>query len=154
MSKADVLRLTDYLEHITEAIQRIERYTDDMDEVAFLLDERTQDAVIRNSGWFQSSGLGTLILQDPAWSFFGKLELQKPRSQAGAWERAKPRISTLYTRPTKQETSSFRQGLPESRSHGGQLVAEQVFDSVDFQPTVSPPCGLDSGNPCRNDGLT
>ena len=30
--------------------------------------------------------------------------------------------STLYTSPTKQETSSFRQGLPESRSHGGQLV--------------------------------
>ena len=48
MSKADVLRLTDYLEHISEAIQRIERYTDDMDEVVFLEDERTQDAVIRN----------------------------------------------------------------------------------------------------------
>ena len=48
MSKADILRLADYLEHIYEAIQRIERYTDDMDEVAFLEDERTQDAVIRN----------------------------------------------------------------------------------------------------------
>ena len=87
MSKADVLRLVDYLKHISEAIQRIERYTDDMDEVAFLEDERTQDAVIRNSGWFPSSGLGTLILQAPAWSFFGKQELQKPHSQAGAWER-------------------------------------------------------------------
>ena len=40
--------------------------------------------------------------------------------------------------------TSFRQGLPESRSHGGQLVAEQVFDSGNFQPTVSPPCGLDA----------
>ncbi len=40
-------------------------------------------------GWFPSSGLGTLILQAPAWSFFVKLELQKPHSQAGAWERAK-----------------------------------------------------------------
>ncbi len=39
-----------------------------------------------------------------------------------------------------------------SRSHGGQLVAEQVFGSGNFQPTVSHPCGLDSGNPCRNDG--
>ena len=47
---------------------------------------------------------------------------------------------------------SFRQGLPESRSHGWQLVAEQVFDFANFQPTVSHPCGLDSGNPCRNDG--
>jgi len=41
-----------------------------------------------------------------------------------------------------------------SRSHGGQLLAEQVFDSGNFKPTVSPPCGLDSGNPCRNDGTS
>ena len=42
-----------------------------------------------NFGWFPSSGLGTLILQTPAWPNFGKLELQKPHSQAGAWERVK-----------------------------------------------------------------
>ena len=59
---------------------------------------------------------------------------------------------SLYIIPAEQETSSFRQGLPESRSHGGQLVAEQVFDSGNLQPTVSHPCGLDSGNPCWNDG--
>ena len=40
-------------------------------------------------GWFPSSGLGTLILQIPAWPFFGKPELQKPHSQAVAWERVK-----------------------------------------------------------------
>ena len=33
----------------------------------------------------------------------------------------------------------------------GKLVDEQVFDFDNFQPAVSPPCGLDSGNPCRND---
>ena len=33
----------------------------------------------------------------------------------------------------------------------GKLVAEQVFDFGNLQPTVSHPCGLDSGNPCRND---
>ena len=33
----------------------------------------------------------------------------------------------------------------------GKLGAEQVFDFVNLQPTVSHPCGLDSGNPCRND---
>ena len=33
------------------------------------------------------------------------------------------------------------------------LGDEQVFDSGNFQPAVSHPCGLDSGNPCRNDGL-
>ena len=36
----------------------------------------------------------------------------------------------------------------------GKLVAEQVFDFANFQPTVSHPCGLDSGNPCRNDGFS
>ena len=35
----------------------------------------------------------------------------------------------------------------------GKLADEQVFDSGNFQPAVSHPCGLDSGNPCRNDGL-
>ena len=34
----------------------------------------------------------------------------------------------------------------------GKLVDKQVFDSGNFQSAVSPPCGLDSGNPCRNDG--
>jgi uncharacterized protein with HEPN domain len=44
----DRQRLHDYLGHILEAIERIDRYTDDMDEVAFLQDEMAQDAVIRN----------------------------------------------------------------------------------------------------------
>ena len=47
MSKGQ-LRVPDYLEHILEAIRRITRYTKGMDEAAFLKDERTQDAVIRN----------------------------------------------------------------------------------------------------------
>ena len=37
MSKSDSLRLDDYLRHIIEAIDRIERYTEDMDDVAFLV---------------------------------------------------------------------------------------------------------------------
>ena len=41
-------RLLDYLEHILQAIGRIQDYTEDLDEVAFLLEEMTQDAVIRN----------------------------------------------------------------------------------------------------------
>ncbi len=46
MSKA--LRVPDYLGHILQAIERIDRYTADMDEVAFLNSELVQDAVIRN----------------------------------------------------------------------------------------------------------
>ncbi|MDD2767948.1 MAG: DUF86 domain-containing protein [Methylococcus sp.] len=44
----DKQRLTDYLTHILEAIERIHRYTEDMDEVAFLENSMAQDAVIRN----------------------------------------------------------------------------------------------------------
>ncbi|GAB7548980.1 HepT-like ribonuclease domain-containing protein [Cupriavidus sp. 8B] len=44
----DKQRLVDYLEHILEAIDRIARYTEDMDEVVFLGSEMAQDAVIRN----------------------------------------------------------------------------------------------------------
>ena len=48
MSKADVLRIPDYLEHIIEAIERIDSYLADTDEIAFLNDRKTQDAVVRN----------------------------------------------------------------------------------------------------------
>ncbi len=44
----DPQRLADYLQHILEAIERIGRYTDDMDEAAFLANQLVQDAVIRN----------------------------------------------------------------------------------------------------------
>ncbi len=44
----DKQRLPDYLDHILEAIDRIERYTEQLDESAFYLSEMAQDAVIRN----------------------------------------------------------------------------------------------------------
>jgi len=40
-------RLIGYLGNIIEAIERCYRYVEDMDEVGFLNDEKTQDAVIR-----------------------------------------------------------------------------------------------------------
>ncbi len=42
------LRVPDYLGHILEAIERIESYTEDVDEVGFLNNGMIQDAVIRN----------------------------------------------------------------------------------------------------------
>lgn len=48
MSKSDVLRLVDYLAHITEAIDRIHQYVESMTELTFLQDPKTQDAVVRN----------------------------------------------------------------------------------------------------------
>jgi len=41
-------RAADYLGHILQAIERIDRYTADMVETQFLASEITQDAVIRN----------------------------------------------------------------------------------------------------------
>jgi uncharacterized protein with HEPN domain len=41
-------RLDDYLAHIQEAIERIHRYVEDMDELAFLNSSLIQDAVVRN----------------------------------------------------------------------------------------------------------
>lgn len=48
MSKKDIQRIPDYLAHILEAIERIHLYVEDMTEIAFLEDKKTQDAVIRN----------------------------------------------------------------------------------------------------------
>jgi len=44
----DQQRLRDYLSHILEAIARIERYVEDIDELGFMNNELIQDAVIRN----------------------------------------------------------------------------------------------------------
>ena len=46
MSKA--ARVPDYLAHILKAIERIERYREDMSEATFLSSEMAQDAVLRN----------------------------------------------------------------------------------------------------------
>ncbi len=48
MSKIDHLRVSEYLRHIIEAIERIKRYTVGMAEIQFFNDEKTQDAVVRN----------------------------------------------------------------------------------------------------------
>jgi uncharacterized protein with HEPN domain len=45
---SSALRVPDYLSHILEAIARIEEYTGELDEVGFLKDRKTQDAVVRN----------------------------------------------------------------------------------------------------------
>jgi len=42
------LRLNDYLTHILQAIQRIERYVAALDGAGFMRNELVQDAVIRN----------------------------------------------------------------------------------------------------------
>jgi uncharacterized protein with HEPN domain len=44
----DPQRLSDYLNHILEAIERIEEYVSELDEMAFLGNKLVQDAVIRN----------------------------------------------------------------------------------------------------------
>ena len=41
-------RLEDYLAHILEAIERIEEYVSELDELGFLGSKLVQDAVIRN----------------------------------------------------------------------------------------------------------
>lgn len=48
MSRADTLRVADYLQHILEAIGNIQDYTAGMDLAAFMADRKTRDAVIRN----------------------------------------------------------------------------------------------------------
>ena len=47
MKKAD-LRLQDYLDHITQAIERINTYTTGIDKEGWLANTLVQDAVIRN----------------------------------------------------------------------------------------------------------
>ena len=44
----DPQRLADYVDHIIEAIGRIHKYCENIDEISFLSNQLIQDAVIRN----------------------------------------------------------------------------------------------------------
>ncbi len=61
--------------------------------------------------------------------------------------------SHRYTQVFK--STSSRQGLPGSRSHGWQYRNWQQVLHRELPNKInrSHPCALDSGNPCRNDGL-
>ena len=48
MSRADPLRIGDYLQHILDAIDNIQAYTAGMNQVSFTADGKTRDAVVRN----------------------------------------------------------------------------------------------------------
>jgi uncharacterized protein with HEPN domain len=48
MSRSHPLRVADYLQHVLEAISRIQDYTAGMRLEGFLTDRKTSDAVIRN----------------------------------------------------------------------------------------------------------
>jgi len=48
MSRADPLRVREYLEHIAQAVANIREYTAGMDAAAHMADRKTQDAVVRN----------------------------------------------------------------------------------------------------------
>lgn len=48
MSRRDKQALQDYLEHIQQAIGRIQQYLVDINHTAFLSNEEKQDAVVRN----------------------------------------------------------------------------------------------------------
>ena len=48
MSRANPLRIADYLQHILEAIGNIQEYCAGMDRETFVADRKTRDAVIRN----------------------------------------------------------------------------------------------------------
>ncbi len=48
MNSLDELRLNDFLQHMLQAIQRIEAYIEDKSEIHFLNTHLLQDAVVRN----------------------------------------------------------------------------------------------------------
>ncbi len=62
------LRVVDYLEHILEAIRRIDHYTEDMTESVFLEDKKTQDAVVRNLVFTIIGGLMFVGCQAIEWT--------------------------------------------------------------------------------------
>lgn len=86
MTKAQ--RVPYYLAHMVQALERIARYTQGMDQAAFEADELVQDAVLRNIENGRSSQ------QHPALCarFCGTT---RPHSLAGDVHHAQPRLAWL-----------------------------------------------------------
>jgi uncharacterized protein with HEPN domain len=60
----ETLRLPDYLDHMLEAIRRVDEYTQGMEEHAFLQDSLRQDAVLRNLQNLGEASRNVLRLDD------------------------------------------------------------------------------------------
>ena len=119
----DQQRLADYLAHIAQAIERIDRYTGSMDEVAFLNNQLVQDAVIRNfeiigeasNNIEKSSDLRnrpsalTVRSRDRVWEFgqsgMLKRPTDRPAQPAGRFTRGRP----CGSRSASQGCSAGRQ---------------------------------------------
>lgn len=61
------LRIPDYLDHIIQAIGRIERYTSELSVSEFKRDEMVQDAVIRNIEIIGEAA-GKILTADPRYT--------------------------------------------------------------------------------------
>lgn len=59
------LRLENYLKHILEAIDRIQKYCEDVSEINFVASEIKQDAVIRNFGIISEASKNVERIADP-----------------------------------------------------------------------------------------
>jgi uncharacterized protein with HEPN domain len=126
MNKA--IRVPDYLGHILQAIERIERYTRDVDLTQFSASEMLQDAVIRN---FEVIGEAANNIQR-ADATFAAMHSEIPwqvmytmrnRLTHGYdkvdWRLFGNRFETIYQRYTpwsKPHSIEFRPGAPPSSS--------------------------------------
>ena len=92
--------------------------------------------------------------QAPAWEPLPYKLLLDPTPESRASQTVFPnRKYRPYTQvPSNQKCRHSGRDCRNLEAMEGKLVAEQVFYSDNLQPAVSHPCGLDSGNPCRNDG--
>ncbi len=68
-------RLCDYLNHILSAIEQIENYVQDVDEVAFLRNKMMQDAVLRNFEIIGEASHNIIIKHPQFTSTYPKLPL-------------------------------------------------------------------------------
>jgi uncharacterized protein with HEPN domain len=111
-------RLPDYLGHIIQAIENIQRYTEDMDEVTFLDNELVQDTVIRN---FEIIGEASRIIElaDPG---FAKAHSEIPF--AFAYEMRNALAQGYFQVDLEIVWKTIEVDLPELASQVQQLLEE------------------------------
>jgi uncharacterized protein with HEPN domain len=117
VSKFDALRAKDYLCHILEAIDRIHRYVDDMTELTFLDDEKTQDAVVRN---FEIMGEAAHSIE----VFHGEFATAQPQVPWALMYTMRNRVSHGYFKVDYELVwKTIHADLPDLRSQVAALMA-------------------------------
>jgi uncharacterized protein with HEPN domain len=116
MIAAKRLRIPDFLDHISEAIQRIEQYTANMTRDAFERDHLTQDAVYRNFEIIGEAANNIKQLDATFWDRHPHVDFRQAYAMRNALSHGYFTVNTTLVWETiRSNLPAFKRGIEQIR---------------------------------------